>query len=623
MAGWRSHARRPQASWDWLTASMPAAHAADSRLDRMVELPPFRSGLFAVCGSADESSGVGASQLCAELFGRSPDVEVGGSGHRLSFCIEGEATYATDATERVTVVLHGDITGLGEDPARSLAERVASRGVDVVRGLDGRFAILVHDAALQQTWAITDRANGRWLFHASSDGFHVITTELAAQPTDRFTLDPVGIGWALSAGMAVRGRTLYEGIRILEGGSTHLLKPRGIESRPYWSYEIEDRTSGRSHRDLEDDLYGLLVEAVRRCVDDGSEPILSLSVGYDLTAVAGVLIRELGHEAVQSFTYARGEPAAGSDALSARHLTDLLGLRYRVVESYDGDFVSHVRRNALLGGGLGNPCEEVDAWFRLGADLATRPKAVVLTGDQRFGGKAIEFGGVDDVLRILGLRPLQLPPHLSRRLPSQTLSKIRQGQLWDRQAVLDSSPAFDNLNDLHDHIRWTQRLPHRIMPWRERFAGRFVTVRGPWLDAEVVDFVAGLPTELRLGKRLYKQTVARRFPDLFGFPRATVGGYELDLATELRRASSRIGATLLTGDSRLDELIPPEALRELFLAAGGRPSRLGEIGKTAFFPVQRVAERMRRKAGLEATVLSRRALQLLFRRAVVLREALR
>jgi asparagine synthase (glutamine-hydrolysing) len=561
--------------------------------------------------------------MCTRLFGREPDVELSGGRTGLAVCTDGDAVWATDPSGRVTVVVHGDLHGPGESSAQSVAARVVERGIEVAGELDGRFALLVHEADSRQTWVVTDRANGRWLFHARVDGYHVVTTELAAQPTRRFALDPVGIGWALSAGMAVRGRTLYEGIRILEGGSTHLLTAEGVESKPYWTYSIEDRTGGRSQERLEDDLYSLLVESVRSAVADTSDPILSLSVGFDLTAVAGILVRELGYRDVESFSYARGTPVEGSDAHTASRLVGLLGLRHQLVESYQGDLVSHIRRNALLGQGLGNPCEEVDAWYRLGAEMAVRSNPVVLTGDQRFGGKDIAFRDPEGVRQIVGLRPLRLPAPLSRYVPEAALRTIAEGQEADWRAVLAATPPYSNLNDLHDHLRWTERLRHRIMPWRERFAGRFFRVRTPWLNRPIVEYVAGLPPDLRMGKKLYKRTVTRRLPDLYDFPRAGAGGYEVDLGTAIRSESSRVRRTLLTGTSRLDELIPRDAVLALMLGAGGKPSTVGEAGGALAWPVHRLSQRVRRKLGGQSVPLQPRALQLLFRRIAVIREALR
>jgi hypothetical protein len=117
--------------------------------------------------------------------------------------------------------------------------------------------------------------------------------------------------------------------------------------------------------------------------------------------------------------------------------------------------------------------------------------------------------------------------------------------------------------------------------------------------------------------------VARRLPDLYGFPRASAAGYELDLATAIRSESGRLRQTVLVGESRLDELIPPEAALAAMLGAGGTPSGLGEVGQVAAWPAYRIAQRVRRKLSGHGVVLRPRALQVLFRRIAVVREALR
>ena len=587
----------------------------------MTELP-LRSSFRALCASTAERSGPSAEEAFVQLLGGAPDVILEGGNRRLLIAHEGAVHRASDPSGRVTVVYHGELFGMGSDPGQTMAAGFANQGPSFAKELNGSFAILLFDNEAGGAWAITDRANSRSLFHSRVEGHHLVSTDLTVQPRERFPLDPAGVAWVLSTGNVYGRRTLYDGIRVLRYGSTHELGGE-LRSESYWNYVIGERAERRSTERLEGNLYGYLVDAVRSRTLDTPEPLISLSVGFDMTAIAGIMVRELGFKGVHSFSYAHGTPAASSDALLSGRMAGMLQLQHRVIESYEGDFASHIQENARAGEGMTNPCDELDVWRTLAVELADRPSPVIVTGEQRFGGRAFDFRGVEDVRRAAGLRRLFLPGALIRSMPDGVADALRESIDADWERIHAESPRFDDLTDLHDYLRWDQRLGCRIMPWRERFTGRAASVRSPFLDNDVVDFARNLPPSLRRGKSLFRRTATSRLPDLYGFPRATGTGSTIDIGAELRTHASRLRDTVMAGDSRLDAVVPPEALLQTFLLAGGPPHGVRERHHSSMDRADRLTRRVRRRFGLASPSPSRRPAQLLFRRLAILREALR
>jgi hypothetical protein len=90
-----------------------------------------------------------------------------------------------------------------------------------------------------------------------------------------------------------------------------------------------------------------------------------------------------------------------------------------------------------------------------------------------------------------------------------------------------------------------------------------VRARGQsFLGNAVVDRMLSLPIELREMKVLCRQALAEEFPGLFAIPTSAGGWNAPDWAREIRDHAGAI-RELLDSPSRLDELIPPEAIVRL------------------------------------------------------------
>ena len=88
---------------------------------------------------------------------------------------------------------------------------------------------------------------------------------------------------------------------------------------------------------------------------------------------------------------------------------------------------------------------------------------------------------------------------------------------------------------------------------------------------DVVDLVASFPVELRADKSLYRQAIAETLPGVLDVPVSHGGWNPPDWAGELRANAGAI-TDVLRSPSRLDELIPPQAIVRL-LEAGLTPTK--------------------------------------------------
>ncbi len=105
-----------------------------------------------------------------------------------------------------------------------------------------------------------------------------------------------------------------------------------------------------------------------------------------------------------------------------------------------------------------------------------------------------------------------------------------------------------------------QYLSHSLLPWRERFAGRAAAVHMPYLDGALAEFIVRLPPELLAGKRLLIGALREMDPGIYRVPLVRSSGYETNWHAELVRYREAVKEELLSGPSRLDRVIEPQAI---------------------------------------------------------------
>lgn len=487
-----------------------------------------------------------------------------------------------DTATGLQLLLHGEVLGVGSDQATAVAGHLARLDPGAPAGLNGSFAALVVDPVADRVSVVTDRVNSRRVYgHRDPEGTWLATT-LAGLTTAR-DLDPVGVGWYLANGDVHGSRTILDGVSVLGRASWNDITDGPLATRGYWRFAPGETVRDASEAALSHELGDLLVAAVRRHVADSPDLFVSLSGGYDATAIVGALRADLGARDARCLTYALGRAGRDSDEHRAAETARRAGFAFERVQSYDGDLVRAIERNASMSQGTKGFVHEADAWHRLGSTFASLRHPVVLAGDECFGGALDHtIRTRDDALRSVGIRGFGVLERLAGHVPGDTLDGMAAGMAADTEAILARCPSSGDPRDAKDFLYLDQRLANVISPWREGFASRFATLRNPLLDNDLLDFVAALPAPLRRTKLLFRRTVARMYPDLFAVPRAKRSNYMVDLGQEIARHAPAIRRLATTGSSRLDDLVPPSAILALVdaaVSAAGRPPSLQARGR--------------------------------------------
>ena len=478
----------------------------------------------------------------------------------------------------VQVVLHGEVYHPATDPASWIASQVVERGVRAaVRDLVGTFTLLVADAGRDVLAVVTDRVNARrMLARPGAAGLWCATAfHPALANHDGRILDPVGVAWYLSNGVVYGGRTVYDGVRVLERARVHTWADGQLRSEPYWTFEITGEREGRSEHEVATELGERLMRGVDRCLFDDPDVFLSLSGGYDAAAVGGMLAA-LKAGSVQSFSYLVGEPGKDADEGVAQAMAAELGFTHRMVQGFEGDLIRHIRDNARWGRGLCNVSDELDAWRALAPEVESAGCPVLFAGDECLGWDDVRLRNGDDVLHAVRITDFNRIAWLRGVLPATLFDDLAEAQAAARRDLLERCPRYADLHDVKDYLYLDQRIPNLIMPWRQYVAGRLLPVRNPLLDPDVLELVATLPPRWRRGKVLFRRAITAMFPKLFRIPRARRGNYGIDLSAEFADQADAVRALIRDGASPLDNFVPPDAalavLETIVQSAGGAPS---------------------------------------------------
>lgn len=525
---------------------------------------PFRFRAF--CLHRKNGSAEAAARIFRGSLGQAPRVTLESSSWTVQVETGGGTTVGWDRHGRVGVVLHGEIHDDFGDTAEALARRFRVRGRRLLHDLNGSFALLVLDRETDRVFVATDRVSSRSVFHGLADGGHWLTSDLVSQPTADRDLDVTGIAWYMAGGRYYHGRTPFEGVRVLEPGSCYTLGEAGTLREPYWSHLVREPDVPADPDRLADQLGEILVEAVRRRAT--GDLFMSLSGGYDSTAIAVILAEALGITDVRTFSYT-SRPEYGKrrdfqdcddeqkDAFVAARTARALGLPHRTVETYRGDLLAHLRFNARCTEGIDQGWSAADVWPQLQPHLSAGNPPVILVGEENFGRAKPDLESVQAVWRELHIGNLVFPPALRGALPRDLVQRMREGLASDQAEILELQQHRGDLIRLHDHLNHAFRNVQAILPWREHYASRFGIVRNPWMDSDVLDFVTVLPQEARLGKALFMEAVRRLSPTFRDFARADREAYHPDFRPIIKAEATALRAWMEASRSRLDELIPP------------------------------------------------------------------
>jgi asparagine synthase (glutamine-hydrolysing) len=584
------------------------------------------AGYVSAASGADQ--GPLLRQLAGALEHRGPDDEgcfeepgVGLAIRRLSIVdLPGGHQPMSNEDDSVRVVFNGEIYNYIE--LRADLERLGHRfrtnsdtetlvhlyeehGVEMLRFLRGMFAFALWDSHQKTLFLARDRLGKKPLHYIVTDQALYFCSELAPLLDAKLAaweIDPESLAAYLMFGFVSAPQTMVRQIRKLPPAHYLLWRGGELQVRRYWSLSHAPKTKC-SYAEALEEVKAKLDESLRLRLRSDVPLGLLLSGGVDSNALLARLVRGLGQK-VQAFTIGFAEKGYDESDLaraSARHFgvehhvlmgsTDLLKLMPEVVRHYGEPSADKsalptmlvcelTRRHvkvALSGDGgdeafAGYPKHQLNQWQHQASRFFSREIKEVLTlaamrGEGWAGGKTIGK-----------LRRTLLP-----ETPSLFSGEFFSGAIYPRI----TTPEFRRQSDaflagivsefwseaekdpLERILHWdyTQPLPSSLLTKLDIASmARSLEVRSPFLDHELVELCARLPTawkaNAREGKLMLRDIVANDLPPEILHARKR--GFSVPLAQWWRgEARQQIRAGILPLHSALKPFLNENIAAEL------------------------------------------------------------
>jgi asparagine synthase (glutamine-hydrolysing) len=532
---------------------------------------------YATLRARDTLSGVLRS-LNEQIRHRGPDdegyFEAGGVGlgmRRLSIVdIAGSHQPIANEDGTVHVIFNGEIYNYVELRAELQAKghRLATagdtevlvhlyeeHGLEMLHRLRGMFAFALWDAQRKRLFLARDRLGKKPLCYSLVDNDLIFCSEIhplahcAMIPRE---IDPCALASYLTSGYISAPRTVYAAIRKLPPAHFLVWEAGEIQIRKYW--RLDHRTKIACD-------YGEAKELVRARIDDSIRirlrsdvPLgLLLSGGIDSNAILARATAGLGQK-LKTFTIGFGEKRYDESdlaAISARHFgtdhhelraeANLLGLLPKVIRHYGEPFADKSALPSLLVCELtrtqakvalnGDGGDEAFAGYRKYRLKRWQKRVSALARGrwrQRWASTSLRGAGLFGTRPGRSLRRSLLPETESlfttefftgSHFAALTTKELRAHALTPLDAALEPFWAEDASVDAVDRmLAWdySHYLADDLLVKMDIASmANSIEMRSPFLDHELVELCASLPSEWKVdsrqGKRLLREIVA---PDL-------------------------------------------------------------------------------------------------------------
>jgi asparagine synthase (glutamine-hydrolysing) len=442
-------------------------------------------------------------------------------------------------------------------------------GEGCVQRFRGMFAFAIRDIGKDRLFLARDRFGKKPIFYANYNGRFVFASEMKAILTDRALarrIDEEALAAFFMLSYIPAPLTIFEGIRKLPPGCTLTVASGRVVERQYWDLTFAPNRS-RSEADFIDEFMERMAEAVRLRLLSEVPLGAFLSGGIDSSAVVAFMAKA-SQTPVNTFTigfagdtgffederqYAR---MVASKYQTAHHeyevRPELTGIIDRIVESFDEPFADDgaipsyfvcriARENVTVAlSGLGGDeafCGyerylgfELSRWFaRIPAGVRGRMIAPLVDRlpESRSGGyrvnhlkRFVRSAVEDEGRRYLGF-------------VSKTGGAYRGGLFTGAPQRLDAAASAvedrflahyrgANAEDPLDRVFYTDvktYLPDDILALTDRLSMcHSLEVRVPFLDHELFEFSATIPSAIKLKWLQKKHLLKKALPGLLPKP---------------------------------------------------------------------------------------------------------
>jgi asparagine synthase (glutamine-hydrolysing) len=481
-------------------------------------------------------------------------------------------------------------------------------GVAFAEHLRGKFGIVVWDETRRRAVLARDRLGVKPLYFAIAGDLVVFASELKSLLASGLVdarLDYDAIDAYLTFGFFPGPQTPLEGVRKLPPGHRLIVDDRGARTERYWSYPRPEPVQ-RTQIEHAEGLMGELDDAVRARLMSDVPLGAMLSGGLDSSLVVALMARSMS-DPVKTFSVGFVEDGDRNELADARLVSSVFGTDHHELELSMSDadvdleqLVWHMDEpladlsslgflalselaskhitvalsgqgaDELLGGYAKHKAAAIaSTWNRIPGPIRAIGQAAALRGPRRIRRAASTLAATGSVDRLLAM---------SGRVGQDMRSRLFRGSLASldgeaaRRAVLARLDGFpDDPLPTTLYIDAQLALVDDMLHYFDRASmAHSLEVRVPFLDHRVVEYCAGIPSDLKVRrlttKYLLKRAARGILPDsIIDKPKIGFFASSVDrwFQTQTRGA---IASYLLRPDVRVGEFLDRDAIAGLVRA---------------------------------------------------------
>lgn len=407
----------------------------------------------------------------------------------------------------------------------------------------------------------TDHIGVSKIFYATVGRCQVFSDDLKVFGFLGLHVDQGMVASFLANGSMLPGRTILANVGSLAPSSIITVSPRGLDARRYWTFEPgSDLVSDQE--ELGQELWARTKAAVSRHVGE-SPIILPLSGGYDSSCLLG-LLSESGKN-IRTFSYVHGPPHKGSDADVALRQAKLMDTEHRTIKFDDVNLLAMLKENIRAGQYQRHPSYEISV-FAKASELAEGnfQDAQFCLGDESFGWSSFRLNDSDDLLGSIELKAARCLSEIEPVTGMSVSENLQNILEREYKALIDLIPSCDSQDDAKDWLYYNVRVVMNLAPLRVHSAGHYLPFICPFLDTAALDMMRYLSSDQRRDKRLFKNIVRQRLPEIFRIPRARSDQASPDLNLLMRTERAQIKEYISGLSIGIPDVLTSDELREFF-----------------------------------------------------------
>jgi asparagine synthase (glutamine-hydrolysing) len=432
-------------------------------------------------------------------------------------------------------------------------------GEDCVLRFNGMFAFAVWDERRETLFLARDRLGIKPLYYTQADGDVLFASEIKSlieHPAVRVELEPSSIPEYLFATSLLGDKTMFKGIKTLPAGHCAIFRQGGCRLRQYWDLQLSDGM-GIDAPAVRERLAELLEDAVKlRLMSE--VPLGSLlSGGLDSSAISALATKHVDQQLRTfsiEFTGNLGLKQSNSDIEYAALMAETFSTQHRNFILDPEEYYAHHERVTWH---LEKPVElTTPSLFLLHKNLKPHV-TVVLSGegaDELLGGYYFFLQEVTNK-RLQGFPWAPYYEEVSRLFNEDFARETRFAERIESSLndLLNRHTTGDWLNRvLYLFIKvylleMLERQDKTSMAWA-------VECRVPFLDHRFVEYVANLPSSLKVKdgteKHILKESFRGLLPDRIIDRKKKPFPFPVD-PKSIVRMRRRANDLLRSGDSRI------------------------------------------------------------------------